>query len=66
MIRDRDPVEIYNSFVIPSVEEVTSRGSYRYDIFSRLLKERIIFLGRSGRRSGSYALRGSDALSGSR
>ena len=44
MIRDRDPVEIYNSFVIPSVEEVTSRGSYRYDIFSRLLKERIIFL----------------------
>lgn len=44
MIRDRDPVEIYNSFVIPSVEEVTSRGSYRYDIFSRLLKERIIFM----------------------
>ena len=26
------------------MEEVTSRGSYRYDIFSRLLKERIIFL----------------------
>jgi len=40
----RDPVDLYNSFVIPSVEEVTSRGSYRYDIFSRLLKERIIFL----------------------
>jgi ATP-dependent Clp protease protease subunit len=40
----RDPVDIYNSFIIPSVEEVTSRGSYRYDIFSRLLKERIIFL----------------------
>ncbi|WP_090709011.1 MULTISPECIES: ATP-dependent Clp protease proteolytic subunit [unclassified Beijerinckia] len=40
----RDPVDVYNSFVIPSVEEVTSRGSYRYDIFSRLLKERIIFL----------------------
>jgi len=40
----RDPYEVYNSFVIPSVEEVTSRGSYRYDIFSRLLKERIIFL----------------------
>ncbi len=40
----RDPIETYNSFVIPSVEEVTSRGSYRYDIFSRLLKERIIFL----------------------
>ncbi|MCC2098844.1 MAG: ATP-dependent Clp protease proteolytic subunit [Hyphomicrobiales bacterium] len=40
----RDPIDTYNSFVIPSVEEVTSRGSYRYDIFSRLLKERIIFL----------------------
>jgi ATP-dependent Clp protease protease subunit len=40
----RDPVQLLNSFVIPSVEETTSRGSYRYDIFSRLLKERIIFL----------------------
>ena len=40
----RDPIDLYNSFVIPSVEEVTSRGSYRYDIFSRLLKERIIFM----------------------
>ena len=40
----RDPVDLYNRVVIPSVEEVTSRGSYRYDIFSRLLKERIIFL----------------------
>ena len=40
----RDHIDIYNSFVIPSVEETTSRGSYRYDIFSRLLKERIVFL----------------------
>jgi ATP-dependent Clp protease, protease subunit len=40
----RDPVTLFNSFIIPSVEETTSRGSYRYDIFSRLLKERIIFL----------------------
>ena len=44
----RDPIDLYNritsSFVIPSVEESTSRGSYRYDIFSRLLKERIVFL----------------------
>lgn len=40
----RDPFKTYSSFVIPSVEETTSRGSYRYDIFSRLLKERIIFL----------------------
>jgi ATP-dependent Clp protease, protease subunit len=40
----RDPVDLISSFIIPSVEETTSRGSYRYDIFSRLLKERIIFL----------------------
>jgi ATP-dependent Clp protease protease subunit len=40
----RDPLSTLNSFVIPSVEESTARGSYRYDIFSRLLKERIIFL----------------------
>jgi ATP-dependent Clp protease, protease subunit len=40
----RDPLSIYNSFIIPSVEETTARGSYRYDIFSRLLKERIIFI----------------------
>ncbi len=32
------------SFYMPTVEEHTSRGSSRYDIFSRLLKERIIFI----------------------
>jgi ATP-dependent Clp protease protease subunit len=40
----RDPLQVYNSFFIPSVEEITARGSIRYDIFSRLLKERIIFI----------------------
>jgi ATP-dependent Clp protease protease subunit len=40
----KDPLNVYNSFFIPSVEEVTARGSIRYDIFSRLLKERIIFI----------------------
>jgi ATP-dependent Clp protease protease subunit len=40
----RDRYETYSSFVIPSVEETTARGSYRYDIFSRLLKERIVFV----------------------
>jgi ATP-dependent Clp protease, protease subunit len=40
----RDPIDMFNNFIVPSVEETTSRGSYRYDIFSRLLKERIIFL----------------------
>ena len=32
-------------FTIPYVIEQTSRGERSYDIFSRLLKERIIFLG---------------------
>ena len=40
----RDPIDTYNSFIIPSVEEITARGSTRYDIFSRLLKERIVFV----------------------
>jgi ATP-dependent Clp protease protease subunit len=31
--------------LIPTVIEQTSRGEYAYDIFSRLLKERIVFLG---------------------
>ena len=43
-MRDRSPVETYNSFVIPTVEETSARGSMRYDIYSRLLKERIVFL----------------------
>jgi ATP-dependent Clp protease protease subunit len=40
----RDPLTVYNNFYVPTVEEVNSRGSIRYDIFSRLLKERIVFL----------------------
>ena len=40
----RDPIETYNSFYIPTVEEITARSQTRYDIFSRLLKERIIFV----------------------
>lgn len=39
-----DPISQLTSFVIPTVEETTSRGSIRYDIFSRLLKERIVFV----------------------
>ena len=35
---------ITNLPIIPTVEEFTSRGSYRYDIYSRLLKERVVFL----------------------
>jgi ATP-dependent Clp protease, protease subunit len=39
----RDPIETYMSLV-PMVVEQTSRGERAYDIFSRLLKERIIFV----------------------
>ncbi len=38
-----DPVETYMNLV-PMVVEQTSRGERAYDIFSRLLKERIVFL----------------------
>ena len=40
----RDPVGIATNYIIPTVEEITSRGSLRYDIYSRLLKERIVFV----------------------
>ncbi|TDQ81352.1 ATP-dependent Clp protease proteolytic subunit ClpP [Dongia mobilis] len=43
-MRDRDPVEIYNNYLVPMVVEQTNRGERSYDIYSRLLKERIIFL----------------------
>jgi len=39
----RDPVETYMQLV-PMVVEQTNRGERAYDIFSRLLKERIIFI----------------------
>ncbi len=38
-----DPIETYMNLV-PMVVEQTNRGERSYDIFSRLLKERIIFL----------------------
>jgi len=42
--KDIDPVELYSSHLIPTVIEQTNRGERAFDIFSRLLKERIIFL----------------------
>src|SRR5277367_1382249 len=44
MHRDRDPLEIYNNYYVPMVVEQSARGERGYDIWSRLLKERIIFL----------------------
>ena len=42
-MRDRHPVETYSSLV-PMVVEQSARGERAFDIYSRLLKERIIFL----------------------
>jgi ATP-dependent Clp protease, protease subunit len=39
-----DPLEIYMNNLVPMVVEQTNRGERAYDIYSRLLKERIIFL----------------------
>ena len=40
----RDPLDTYRDYLIPYVVEQTNRGERSYDIYSRLLKERIIFL----------------------
>ncbi len=41
---ERDPFEVYNNHLVPTVIESTNRGERAFDIYSRLLKERIIFL----------------------
>ncbi|MBI2233532.1 MAG: ATP-dependent Clp protease proteolytic subunit [Micavibrio aeruginosavorus] len=43
-MRERDPIEVYNNTLVPMVIEQTARGERSFDIYSRLLKERIIFL----------------------
>lgn len=37
--------EIKNSILVPTVIEKTHQGERAYDIYSRLLRDRIIFLG---------------------
>ena len=39
-----DPKDIYMNTLVPMVVEQTNRGERSYDIYSRLLKERIIFV----------------------
>ncbi len=39
-----DPFDTYMNTLVPMVVEQTARGERSYDIFSRLLKERIIFV----------------------
>ena len=41
---ERDPINDYYSYLVPTVIEQTNRGERAFDIYSRLLKERIIFL----------------------
>ena len=41
---DRSPIEVYDNYLVPTVIEQTNRGERAFDIYSRLLKERIIFL----------------------
>jgi ATP-dependent Clp protease, protease subunit len=40
----RDPFDTYSNYLVPMVVEQTNRGERAYDIYSRLLKERIIFI----------------------
>jgi len=40
----KDPQDIFMNTLVPMVVEQSSRGERSYDIYSRLLKERIIFL----------------------
>src|ERR671926_265561 len=40
----RDPVDTYMQTLVPMVVEQTNRGERAYDIYSRLLKERLIFV----------------------
>jgi ATP-dependent Clp protease protease subunit len=40
----RDPVDTYYNYLVPTVVEQTNRGERAFDIYSRLLKERIIFV----------------------
>ncbi len=41
---NKNIIDVYDSTLVPMVVEQTSRGERSFDIFSRLLKERIIFL----------------------
>ena len=40
----KDPIDVYMNTLVPMVVEQSNKGERAYDIYSRLLKERIIFL----------------------
>ena len=52
--------------LVPYVIEQTSRGERSYDIYSRLLKDRIIFLGEEVNDVSASHYRGTAPVSGSR
>ncbi|MHC8509655.1 MAG: ATP-dependent Clp endopeptidase proteolytic subunit ClpP [Rhodospirillales bacterium] len=43
-MQDRDPIDVYANTLVPMVVEQSNRGERAYDIYSRLLKERIVFI----------------------
>jgi ATP-dependent Clp protease protease subunit len=45
MVRAAGAAQVYGSAVVPTVVKKTSYGERGYDIFSRLLEDRIIFIG---------------------
>jgi len=44
MFDSSNPIDTYMNHLVPTVIEQTNRGERAFDIYSRLLKERIIFL----------------------
>ena len=42
--QNNNPTEFYNNNLVPMVVEQTARGERAFDIYSRLLKERLIFI----------------------
>jgi len=40
----KDPRDVYMNTLVPMVVEQTARGERAYDIYSRLLKERVLFV----------------------
>src|SRR4029079_1006233 len=43
--RSTQPMQPVHNYLVPTVVEQTNRGERAFDIYSRLLKERIVFLG---------------------
>jgi ATP-dependent Clp protease, protease subunit len=42
--QSNNPTEFYNNTLVPMVVEQTARGERAFDIYSRLLKERLVFV----------------------